>query len=86
MEMQKTPSMLRDAAVCLAITALLTGCATVGENSGGSGTVGKSSGKLYIVGMGTAPDLITLRGIEAIKSTTSFWCTTRKGFRTGKTS
>jgi len=25
-------------------------------------------GKFYIVGMGTAPDLITLRGIEAIKS------------------
>jgi precorrin-4/cobalt-precorrin-4 C11-methyltransferase len=27
-----------------------------------------ASGKFYIVGMGTAPDLITLRGVEVIKS------------------
>ncbi|HSW40687.1 MAG TPA: SAM-dependent methyltransferase [Acidobacteriota bacterium] len=27
-----------------------------------------ADGKFYIVGMGTAPDLITLRGVEAIKS------------------
>ena len=29
---------------------------------------GAASGKFYIVGMGTAPDLITVRGLEAIKS------------------
>ena len=29
---------------------------------------GAADGKFYIVGMGTAPDLITLRGVEAIKS------------------
>ena len=28
---------------------------------------GAESGKFYIVGMGTAPDLITIRGVEAIK-------------------
>lgn len=30
-------------------------------------TVHASEGKFYIVGMGTAPDLITLRGVEAIR-------------------
>jgi precorrin-4/cobalt-precorrin-4 C11-methyltransferase len=30
--------------------------------------VGAESGKFYIVGMGTAPDLITIRGVEVIKS------------------
>jgi precorrin-4 methylase len=54
--MQKIQSMLR-VAVCLAIMALPIGCATVR----------KSPGRLYIVGMGTAPDLITVRGIEAVK-------------------
>jgi precorrin-4/cobalt-precorrin-4 C11-methyltransferase len=29
---------------------------------------GAKSGRFYIVGMGTAPDLITIRGVEAIKS------------------
>lgn len=29
---------------------------------------GMAAGKFYIVGMGTAPDLITLRGVEAIRS------------------
>jgi precorrin-4/cobalt-precorrin-4 C11-methyltransferase len=29
---------------------------------------GAASGKFYIVGMGTAPDLITVRGVEVIKS------------------
>ena len=29
---------------------------------------GMAAGKFYIVGMGTAPDLITVRGVEAIKS------------------
>ena len=29
---------------------------------------GAEPGKFYIVGMGTAPDLITLRGVEAVKS------------------
>jgi len=43
---------------CLSSFVLLMGCATVR----------KGPGKLYIVGMGTAPDLITVRGIEAIKS------------------
>jgi precorrin-4 methylase len=33
----------------------------------GCGTDRKSPGKLYIVGMGTAPDLITVRGIEAVR-------------------
>ena len=65
--MHKTPSMLWSVAVCLAVMALLTGCGTVERSSGKSGTVGKRSGKLYIVGMGTAPDLITVRGLEAIK-------------------
>jgi precorrin-4 methylase len=55
--MQKIQSMLR-LAVCFVITALLMGC----------GSINKSSGKLYIVGMGTAADLITVRGIEAIKN------------------
>ncbi len=54
--MQKIQPML-GFAVCFVITALLMGCATVR----------KSPGKLYIVGMGTAPDLITVRGIEAVK-------------------
>ena len=27
-----------------------------------------ASGKFYVVGMGTVPDLITLRGLEAIKA------------------
>jgi precorrin-4/cobalt-precorrin-4 C11-methyltransferase len=31
-------------------------------------TASGASGKFYIVGMGTAPDLITLRGVEVIKS------------------
>lgn len=31
-------------------------------------TVFATTGKFYIVGMGTAPDLITLRGVEVIKS------------------
>jgi precorrin-4/cobalt-precorrin-4 C11-methyltransferase len=31
-------------------------------------TVWAASGKFYIVGMGTAPDLITVRGVEVIKS------------------
>ena len=31
-------------------------------------TVVAATGKFYIVGMGTAPDLITLRGVEVIKS------------------
>jgi precorrin-4/cobalt-precorrin-4 C11-methyltransferase len=31
-------------------------------------TVEAAPGKFYIVGMGTAPDLITLRGVEVIKS------------------
>jgi len=44
-------------AVCLAIMALPIGC----------GTVRKSPGRLFIVGMGTAPDLITMRGIQTIK-------------------
>ncbi len=30
--------------------------------------VGMAAGKFYIVGMGTAPDLITVRGMEVIKS------------------
>jgi len=55
--MQKIQSMLR-VAVIFVITALLMGC----------GAVNKSSGKLYIVGMGTAPDLITVRGIKVIKN------------------
>jgi precorrin-4 methylase len=29
---------------------------------------GLAAGKFYIVGMGTAPDLITVRGVEAVKS------------------
>src|SRR5512136_2688432 len=29
---------------------------------------GMAAGKFYIVGMGTAPDLITVRGLEVIKS------------------
>ena len=33
----------------------------------GIGSVGAASGKFYIVGMGTAPDLITLRAVEAIR-------------------
>ena len=28
---------------------------------------GAATGKFYIVGMGTAPDLITVRGVEVIK-------------------
>ena len=32
-----------------------------------TGVVGMAVGKFYIVGMGTAPDLITLRGVEVIK-------------------
>jgi precorrin-4 methylase len=55
-KMQRIQLMLR-VDVCFAITALLMGC----------GTVKKNPGKLYIVGMGTAPDLITMRGIETIK-------------------
>lgn len=43
--------------MCFVFTIPLMGCATVR----------KSPGKLYIVGMGTAPDLITVRGIEAVK-------------------
>jgi precorrin-4/cobalt-precorrin-4 C11-methyltransferase len=39
---------------------LLLFCAT--------GTAVAAPGKFYIVGMGTAPDLITLRGVEVIKS------------------
>lgn len=31
-------------------------------------TAGAAAGKFYIVGMGTAPDLITVRGVEVIKS------------------
>ncbi len=31
------------------------------------GNAGAASGKFYIVGMGTAPDLITLRAVEAIR-------------------
>ncbi len=54
--MQKIQSMLR-VAVCFSITALVIGCATVKKNPG----------KLYIVGMGTTADLITVRGIETIK-------------------
>jgi len=42
------------------LTILLLLCAT--------GTAVAAPGKFYIVGMGTAPDLITLRGIEVIKS------------------
>jgi precorrin-4/cobalt-precorrin-4 C11-methyltransferase len=34
----------------------------------GVSAAGAAPGKLYIVGMGTAPDLITLRGVEVIKS------------------
>jgi precorrin-4 methylase len=56
MKMQRIQPML-GFAVCFVITTLPMGC----------GTVKKNSGKLYIVGMGTAPDLITMRGIEAIK-------------------
>ena len=33
----------------------------------GIGSVGAASAKFYIVGMGTAPDLITLRAVEAIR-------------------
>jgi precorrin-4 methylase len=33
----------------------------------GIGSVGAASGKFYIVGMGTAPDLITLRAVEAVR-------------------
>jgi precorrin-4 methylase len=34
----------------------------------GVNAAGAASGKFYIVGMGTAPDLITLRGVAVIKS------------------
>ena len=34
----------------------------------GVSAAGAAPGKFYIVGMGTAPDLITLRGVEVIKS------------------
>jgi precorrin-4/cobalt-precorrin-4 C11-methyltransferase len=40
---------------CFAAILLLAGMANAGQ------------GKFYIVGMGTAPDLITLRGVEAIR-------------------
>jgi precorrin-4/cobalt-precorrin-4 C11-methyltransferase len=33
----------------------------------GAGIANAGQGKFYIVGMGTAPDLITLRGVEAIR-------------------
>ncbi len=33
----------------------------------GTASAGAASGKFYIVGMGTAPDLITLRAVEAIR-------------------
>jgi precorrin-4/cobalt-precorrin-4 C11-methyltransferase len=33
----------------------------------GAETAGAASGKFYIVGMGTAPDLITVRGVQAIQ-------------------
>ena len=54
--MQKIEMMFR-VGICFVIATVLIGCATVKQNPG----------KLYIVGMGTAPDLITVRGIEAIK-------------------
>jgi precorrin-4/cobalt-precorrin-4 C11-methyltransferase len=34
----------------------------------GVSAAGAAPGKFYIVGMGTAPDLVTLRGVEVIKS------------------
>lgn len=54
--MQKIEMMVR-VAICFVIATVLIGCANVKQDPG----------KLYIVGMGTAPDLITVRGIEAIK-------------------
>ena len=54
--MQKIEMIFR-VAICFVIATVLIGCATVK----------KTPGKLYIVGMGTAPDLITVRGIQAIK-------------------
>ena len=66
--MCRITSMLRGVAVCLVLEVLLMGCGTVGERAGKSGTAGENYGKLYLVGMGTAPDLITVRGVKAIKS------------------
>jgi precorrin-4/cobalt-precorrin-4 C11-methyltransferase len=43
---------------CLGIMMLMAGVALAGAQPG----------KFYIVGMGTAPDLITVRGVEVIKS------------------
>jgi len=54
--MQKIEMMFRFV-ICFVIATVLIGCSNVKQNPG----------KLYIVGMGTAPDLITVRGIEAIK-------------------
>jgi precorrin-4/cobalt-precorrin-4 C11-methyltransferase len=48
--------------VCLSLVAIaLGGTASAGANQA-------KQGKFYIVGMGTAPDLITIRAIEVIKS------------------
>jgi precorrin-4 methylase len=54
--MQKIEMMFRFV-ICFVIATVLIGCSNVKQNPG----------KLHIVGMGTAPDLITVRGIEVIK-------------------
>lgn len=47
---------------CLCLALICAGMAD------GAGTEQTGRGKFYIVGMGTAPDLITVRGVEVIKS------------------
>jgi precorrin-4 methylase len=66
--MQKIEMMFRFV-ICFVIATVLIGCSNVKQNPCPTDEpMGRRAGKLYIVGMGTAPDLITVRGIEAIKN------------------
>ena len=55
--------MRKSALVLLGLCAVLV----LNSSSGGMTQLPKGKGKFYIVGMGTVPDLITVRGVEVIK-------------------
>ena len=68
MEEKHRSSTFRNMVVCLAMISLLAGAVAFGQSAEKPDVVGTSYGKFYIVGMGTAPDLITVRALDAVKS------------------
>jgi precorrin-4/cobalt-precorrin-4 C11-methyltransferase len=55
-------------AIVIAIIALCAAVATAATAADGN----KGMGRFYLIGMGTYPDLVTVRGLEAIKKTDIF--------------